>query len=345
MTAEQLPAVPVPRGHGRTAGAEPAPAGGRAGHRTGDRAGGRKRTVTAQRQRAFYMFASPWIAGFVLLTAVPMAYALWLSLTNFDGLSPKWHFIGLANYTELLTDPVTWDSLGRTGLFALTSVPLSIAAGLALAVLVNRPLKARGLFRALLYLPAVIPPVGAGLAFKQLFDKNSGAANGVLDLLHITAVGWLADPYARYVLLMTVLWGAGNIMIISLAGLQDVPRELHEAARIDGASAWRSFRSITVPLLSPVLLFQLVTGVIASVQTVMPLLLAANAAPQGVTSIPQSNYLYMMNVFAQYFAYGRFGYASALLWVLFVLILVATALIFKATSGVVFYNVDPEAQK
>ena len=302
-------------------------------------------SMTARRHRAFYMFTAPWIIGFLLLTIAPMAYALWLSLTTFDGLSPHWRFVGLDNYRELLADPVTWDTLGRAGLFALTSVPLSILAGLGLAVLVNRPLRARGLFRTLLYLPAVVPPVGAGLAFKQLFDQNSGAANGVLDLFGIDALGWLADPYARYVLLMTVLWTAGNVMIISLAGLQDVPRELHEAARVDGAGAWRTFRSITVPLLSPVLLFQTVTGVIASVQTIMPLLLAPDGTTAGVTLVPQSNYLYMMHVFAQYFAIGRYGYASALLWVLFVLILVVTGLIFRFTSGAVFYNVEPEANK
>jgi len=302
-------------------------------------------SITVRRHRAFYMFTAPWIIGFLLLTILPMGFALWLSLTTFDGLSPRWRFIGLANYRELLSDPVTWDVLGRTGLFAVASVPLSILAGLALAVLVNRPVRARGLFRTLLYLPAVVPPVGVGIAFKQLFDTNSGAANGALNLFGIDAIGWLADPYARYVILMTVLWSAGNIMIISLAGLQDIPRELVEAARIDGASAWRTFRSVTVPLLSPVLLFQTVTGVIASVQTIMPLLLSADATTAGVTSIPQSNYMYMMHVFAQYFALGRYGYASALLWVLFVLILIVTGLIFKATSGVVFYNVDPEAKK
>jgi multiple sugar transport system permease protein len=310
------------------------------------RADSRPRTsMTARRHRAFYMFTSPWITGFLLLTITPMAYALWLSFTTFDGISPHWRYIGLGNYRELFSDSVTWQALGRAGLFAVTSVPLSIAAGLGLALLVNRPIKARGLFRTLLYLPAVVPPVGAGIAFKQLFDQNSGAANGVLTFLGFDAVGWLADPYARYVLLMTVLWAAGNIMIISLAGLQDVPRELHEAARIDGASAWRTFRSITVPLLSPVLLFQTVTGMIASVQTIMPLLLAPLGDTSGITTVPQSNYLYMMHVFAQYFALGRYGYASALLWVLFVLILVATGVIFRFTSGVVFYNVDPEAKK
>ncbi|GCB45071.1 carbohydrate ABC transporter permease [Streptomyces sp. NL15-2K] len=307
--------------------------------------GGSRTSMTARRHRAFYMFTSPWIIGFVLLTITPMVYALWLSFTTFDGISPNWKYVGLGNYRELLNDPVTWDALGRAGLFAVTSVPLSIIAGLGLAVLVNRPIKARGLFRTLLYLPAVVPPVGAGLAFKLLFDQNSGATNGVLTLFGFDAIGWLADPYARYVLLMTVLWAAGNVMIISLAGLQDVPKELHEAARIDGASAWRTFRSITVPLLSPVLLFQTVTGMIASVQTIMPLLLAPLGDTSGITTVPQSNYLYMMHVFAQYFALGRYGYASALLWVLFVLILVVTGLIFKFTSGAVFYNVDPEAKK
>ncbi|MEU2280767.1 sugar ABC transporter permease [Streptomyces sp. NPDC013178] len=330
MTVDQMPSVTDRRG--------PAQVAGRARSRP-------RSSMTARRHRAFYMFASPWIAGFVLLTIAPMAYALWLSFTTFDGISPNWRYVGLGNYRELFSDPQTWKALGRTGLFAVTSVPLSIVAGLSLAVLVNRPLRARGLFRTLLYLPAVVPPVGAGLAFKQLFDQNSGAANGVLNLFGIDALGWLADPYARYVLIMTVLWTAGNIMIISLAGLQDIPRELLEAARIDGASAWRSFRSITVPLLSPVLLFQTVTGVIASVQTIMPLLLAPDPTPAGITALPQSNYLYMMHVFAEYFAFGRYGYASALLWVLFVLILVVTGLIFRFTSGVVFYNVDPEAKK
>lgn len=264
MTVDQIPSVTDRRGS--------APAAGPATSRP-------RTSIATRRHRAFYMFASPWIIGFALLTIAPMAYALWLSFTTFDGISPRWHYVGFGNYRELFSDSQTWKSLGRTGLFAITSVPLSIIAGLGLAVLVNRPLKARGLFRTLLYLPAVVPPVGAGIAFKQLFDQNSGAANGVLNLFGIDALGWLADPYARYVLIMTVLWTAGNIMIISLAGLQDIPRELLEAARIDGASAWRSFRSITVPLLSPVLLFQTVTGVIASVQTIMPLLLAPDPTP------------------------------------------------------------------
>ncbi|MEO3752414.1 sugar ABC transporter permease [Streptomyces sp. B6B3] len=291
------------------------------------------------------MFTGPWLLGFVLLTVFPMGYALWMSFTNFDGISPNWHWVGLENYRELWSDPLTRQSLGRTLLFVAVTVPMSIVAGLILAVMVNRPLRGRGLWRTLLYLPAVVPPVGAALTFKLVFDKNAGAANGVLDVFGVNAVSWLTDPYARYVIMMTVLWGAGNVMIISLAGLQDIPRDLQEAARIDGATAWRSFRSVTLPLLSPVILFQTITGVIGALQTFMPLLLAANSTPAGATSVPGDNYMYMINVFAQYFAYGRFGYASALLWVLFAVIVAVTALIFKLTAGAVFYNVDPEAKK
>jgi multiple sugar transport system permease protein len=333
MTVDLIRSAPAGR-HVRVARAGSPPARSR-----------RQVTATQRRHRAFYMFTAPWLAGFVLLTVFPMGYALWLSFTNFDGISPHWRWIGLENYQELLADPVTRQSLNRTLLFVLVTVPMTIVAGLALAVMVNRPLKARGLFRTLLYLPAVVPPVGAALTFKLFFDRNTGAANGVLDVFGMNAVGWLTDPYARYVIVIVVLWGVGNTMIISLAGLQDMPRELHEAARIDGASAWRSFRSVTLPLLSPVILFQGITGVIAALQTFLPLLLAADSTPAGATSVPQDNYMYMINVFAQYFAHGRFGYASALLWVLFAVIVVVTALIFKLTAGAVFYNVDPEAKK
>jgi multiple sugar transport system permease protein len=179
----------------------------------------------------------------------------------------------------------------------------------------------------------------------MLFDRDAGAANGVLGFAGLDPVTWLADPYARYVLFMLTIWGCGNAMIISLAGLQDMPKELHEAARIDGANAWQVFRRITLPLLSPVIFFQVITGVIAALQSIMPLLLAANPSTAGITSVPQGDYLYMINVFAQYFAYGRFGYASALLWVLFAVILVITAVIFKLSSGAVFYNFEPETKK
>jgi multiple sugar transport system permease protein len=318
---------------------------GRLSRETVGRSTGRRSARARQQSRAFYLCIAPWLVGFLGLTVFPLGYALWLSMTNSDGLSPHWKFIGLANYKELLSDPVTLQSLARTGVFVAAVVPMTIIAGLALAVLVNRPVRARGVFRTLIYLPAVFPPVGTAMTFKMLFDHDTGAANGFLNLFGVQPLSWLIDPYARYVLIMLTLWGCGNAMIISLAGLQDVPRELHEAARIDGASSWQVFRRITVPLLSPVLFFQVVTGVIAALQSFMPLLLAADSSTAGITTVPQGDYLYMVHVFAQYFAYNRFGYASALLWVLFAVIIAVTALIFKLSSGAVFYNFEPETRK
>ena len=303
------------------------------------RAGASQQTRKA---RAFYGFVAPWAVGFTLLTVFPLGYAFWLSLTDAQAITPRWHFVGLANYAELFSDSTTLASLAKTGLFTVITVPLGIIAGLTLAVMVNRPIKMRGLFRTLLYLPAVVPPVGAALTFKLIFDRDAGAANGILGIFDANPVTWITDPYARYVMIMLTLWGVGGSMIISLAGLQDIPKELHEAARVDGASAWKAFRHVTLPLLSPVLFFQVVTGVIGSLQTFAPLLLAPNGTTSGVTAVPQSNYFYMINVLAQYFAYGRFGYASALLWVLFAVIMIVTGIIFKVSGRMVFYSAEPD---
>lgn len=300
-----------------------------------------------RRAGTFYLFIAPWLAGVVALTLFPLGYALWLSMTNSDGLSPNSRFIGLRNYQEIFSDDQTLQTLARTGLFTAVTVPATIVGGLVLALLVNRPVPGRALFRTLLYLPAVVPPVAASLTFKLIFDRDAGAANALLETIGVKPIAWLTDPYARYVLVMLVLWGCGNCMIISLAGLQDVPRELHEAVRVDGANSWQAFRHITIPMISPVLFFQVVTGVIAALQMfVPPVLLAPTVGATGdVKSIPQGNYLYMVHVYAQYFNSGRFGYASALLWVLFLIILAVTGLIFKAGARTVFYGTDPKEGK
>lgn len=302
----------------------------------------RRASLRVRRARAFYVFTGPWLLGFLAMTVFPLGYALWLSFTNSDGLSGNARFVGLDNYREVFSDPETMASLGRTGVFTAITVPLTIVAGLLLAVLVNQPIRAKGLFRTLLYLPAVVPPVGAALTFKLIFDRDSGAVNGFLDVLHVDGVSWLVDPYARWVLIVLTMWAVGNGMIISLAGLQDIPKELNEAARVDGASPWQSFTRITLPLLSPVIFFQVVTGIIAALQSFAPLLIALDPSPSGVTSVPESNYFYMINVLAQYFANGRYGYASAMLWVLFAMIMAVTFLLFRLSKGTVFYSVEPE---
>jgi multiple sugar transport system permease protein len=293
--------------------------------------------------RTFYLFVSPWLVSFLALTLLPLLYALVVSLTDFDGISPRWHWIGLANYAELLQNADTWFSLSRTLLYTLITVPLSVAGGLGLAVLLNQRLKAVGFFRTVFYLPSVVPVVASAIMWKLMFDRDAGAINAIIERLGIPIVTWLVDPMVFYALIIMVLWGLGGGMIISLAGLQGIPGELQEAAVVDGANSWQTFWRITLPLLSPILFFQVITGVIYALQTlIQPLLLAqsSQSASSTIAAVPRSNYLYMVNVFQQFFYNQRFGYGSAMLWVLFVIILAITLLVFRSSTFWVYYEVD-----
>lgn len=289
----------------------------------------------------FYLFVAPWVLGFAALTLIPLAYALLVSLTNFDGISPHWQWVGLANYAELLHDPTVWYSLGRTLLFMVIVVPLSVAGGLGLAILLNERVKAVGVFRTIFYVPSIVPVVASALMWKLLFDRDLGAINAILERFSIPVVTWLIDPTAFYALILVMLWGLGGGMVISLAGLQGISNELLEAATVDGANRWQLFRRITLPLLSPVLFFQVITGIITALQVfVQPMLLSESGGIIGISNVPRSNLLYVVNVYQQFLTFGRFGYGSALLWVLFLVILVITLLVFRTGSFWVYYEVD-----
>jgi multiple sugar transport system permease protein len=312
----------------------------------------RRRGWTRYRGWTFYLFASPWILGFVLLTTIPMIYALLLSFTNFDGLSGNWHWVGWNNYRLILQDPDVLYSLGQTFFYALITVPLSLAAGLGLALLLNQRVRAGGVFRTIFYVPSIIPIAATALMFKFLFDRDTGMINTVLDLFHVQAVSWLLDPTAFLVLVILALWGLGGGMVIFLAGLQSIPQELLEAASIDGANAWQRFRSITLPALSPVILFQLVISIIYALQTlVQPLLLApsvSTGAGGGFTDpshVQHGDYLYMVHVYAQFFTFQSYGYGAALLWILFAIVLLFTLLILRTSSFWVYYEVDQRQRK
>lgn len=303
----------------------------------------RSRRWSRYSSRVFYLFISPWMTGFLGLTVLPLLYALYISFTDFDGVSSRWHWVGLANYIELFHDTDALFSLSRTVLYTAITVPLSVAGGLGLALLVNRRLRGVGIFRTLFYLPSVVPVVASAIMWKLIFDRDAGALNALLEPFGIQAITWLVDPTVFYALIILVLWGMGGGMVISLAGLQGIPAELMESARVDGASSWQTFRKIVLPLLSPVLFFQVITGVIYSLQTfVQPLLLAPGNGAVGVASVAPSNHLFMIDVYEQFLYNQRFGYGSAMLWVFFVLILAITLLVFRSSTFWVYYEVDRE---
>ncbi len=296
--------------------------------------------------RTFYLFVSPWVLGFVLLTVVPLGYAFAISLTNFNGVSERWRWVGLRNYSELMSDTDAIASLVRTLAFTALAVPLSVAGGLALAVLLNRRLKAVGLFRTIFFLPSVVPVVAMAIMWKLIFNRDAGILNAILEKINIGPIAWLVDPHAFYALIILTLWGLGGGMVIMLAALQGVPTELEEAAVVDGASRWHVFRHVTVPMISPVIFFQVVTGIIGSLQIIIqPLLLAQTNQVGRVAEVPESTHLFMVQVYQEFFSGNRYGYGSAMLWVFFVVILAITLIVQRSSRLWVHYEVDSETER
>lgn len=298
--------------------------------------------------RWFYLFISPWLLGFVCLSLFPLLFALAISFTNYDGLNlGSLKFLGLGNYARALQDRNAIFALQRTGAFTLISVPLNLLSSFAIALMLTRErLPGRGVFRTLFYLPSVIPIVATVWIWRLMMDGNFGLLNGLLSMIRPgTAVAWLVD-YPTMVLVAMALWiNTGGAMIIFMAGLQGVPKELEEAALIDGANLFQMFRAITLPLVTPVVFYQLILGIIFSLQILIePILLTGIGSGNGLMSTipPRPNYMYMVHVYNQIFSNQRFGYGAALLWLLFLLTLALTLIMFRTSRYWVYYEVEQE---
>jgi multiple sugar transport system permease protein len=294
-------------------------------------------SVRARDTLAGYGFIMPVILGLILFTALPMILSLYYSFTRYDILSsPK--FVGTSNYRTLLTSPTFLNSLKVTALYAVISVPLTMALGLAIAVLLNQRVPGMRVFRTLIYLPAVIPAVAAAELWKQMYSPSSyGVINTIL--LHIGVISkpfpFLSHPQTALASIILIsLWGAGGGMIIWLAGLQSVPQQLYEAATVDGANAWWKFWRITLPMLTPTILFNLVLGIIAALQIFVTAFVigGTDGAPLGALDFVT------VFIYRHGFTYFEMGYASAAAWVLFVIILVIVLGLFRFSRSRVIYE-------
>ncbi|MFI5270338.1 MAG: carbohydrate ABC transporter permease, partial [Chloroflexota bacterium] len=217
--------------------------------------------------RAFYLFAAPWVLGLLIWTLGPMIASLYLSFTSYDLFtSPQW--VGLQNYSDLITADGTFRSaLANTFYFVAIGLPVNLVLSLATALLLNERLRGILFFRALYSVPSLVPSVASGVLWISLFDPQYGIIDGLLRALHLPTVDWLTDPaWIKPAIIIILLWGVGNGMIIYLAGLQNVPEQLYESAKIDGAGAFGRFRHVTLPLLTPTILFQVVIGLIGFFQ-------------------------------------------------------------------------------
>lgn len=291
--------------------------------------------MSRKEQRAGFLFASPWLLGTVLFVAGPILASVLLSFTNWNLISsPRW--VGLENYRDMLEDHNFWQSIRVTLFYTAFAVPLYLVAGLALAILLNQRARGMYLFRTILFLPAVLSGVAVAALWVSLLNPDLGVVNQVLRAIGIDdPPRWLVSPrWAVPAMVLMGLWGVGGSAIIYLAGLQNIPPSLYSAARIDGAGPWQTFRHITLPLLTPTLLFTLLIGLIEAFQ-VFDIAFVLGGSRGGTRG---SLLFYVLNIWNEGFRNGRFGYASALAWVLVIAAAVVIVLIFVTSNRWVYYE-------
>ncbi|MBP0457109.1 carbohydrate ABC transporter permease [Streptomyces montanisoli] len=294
---------------------------------------GRRRRRREQQWPA-YVFLSPWMIGAVVLTLAPMAVSLYLSFTDYNLFDPP-HWIGLRNYTEMLTDdPRYWRSVGTTMLYVVIAVPLKLGVALGAAMLLKNLGRGRAFYRSAFYAPSLLgASMSIALVWKALFN-DGGSVSGLLGAVGIHAGGWVGNPHlAVYVVVLLTVWQFGAPMVIFLAGLQQISPDLYEAASLDGAGRWRQFVSVTVPMLSPVVFFNLVLETIQSFQVFTP----AFVITGGKGGPADSTNFYTLYLYERGFTASHMGYASAMAWLLLIAIALVTLILFRTSRSWVFY--------
>lgn len=283
-------------------------------------------------RKMFYFFISPWLIGFILLTLGPMVYSLYLSFLDWDFLTTP-DFIFMDNYVEIFTgENVFYKSLLNTFIWA-AFLPLGMSISLMIALLLNQKIRGVKLFRAIFYVPVIIPMVANSLLWLWLFNPEVGIINGMLEFLHLPTSDWLlSETMVIPSLVIMSLWQVGGGVVIFLAALQGVSKELYEAADIDGANDRHKFFKITIPIISPAIFFQLITGLIGALQVFTQAYIMTNGGPQNRTLF------IMLYIYREAFENFNIGYASALSWVLFIIISIFSVILFKTVGRKVYYG-------
>ena len=298
-------------------------------------------TATPQRSRislrrreaiSGYLFILPAVLGFFLWTAGPMVFSAWISFHEWDLLrDPEW--TGLGNYRRMIDDPLFWKSLRVTFAFVFIFVPVFQLLSFAISLLLNASARGISFFRTAYYLPTIVPIVASSVLWSWVFNSEFGLLNSVLRRFGFSKILWLQDPdYALFSIIVMSLWTFGGTMVIYLAGLQGIPQHLYEAAAIDGAGPWRKLRDVTVPMMSPVIFFNLVLGFINALQTFTQAFIITDGGPQN------STLFFALYLYRKAFRDFAMGYAAALAWVLFGIVLLFSLLLFRSFGRMVYYE-------
>jgi len=296
-----------------------------------------RNSLASEQNRTAYLFLTPWLIGFFCLTLGPMIASLYFSLTKYNLLNPP-SWIGLGNYVKILSDDETFrNSLFLTFKYVLFSVPLKLIFALIVAMILNKGLRGLGIYRTVYYLPSLLGgSIAIAIVWRQIF-AGDGVVNDFLGWFGIKGPSWISHPdYIIYTIIMLTIWQFGSAMVIFLAGLKQVPTELYEASSIDGAGKTRQFFKITLPLLTPVIFFNLVMGIINSFQAFTP----AFVIGDGRGGPLDATMFYTLYLYLKGFSFFDMGYASALAWIMLLIIGFLTAIVFTTQKYWVFYGDD-----
>ena len=298
----------------------------------------RRRLGSVMKRRSLFLgllFISPWLIGLLLLTLYPLASSFYYSLTRYDLLKPP-NFVGLRNYVQIFSEDPHFGSVAyNTAYYVGLGAPLGVASAFLMAILLNTDIRGRSLFRAIFFFPAIVPAIVTAMVWAFLLNVQYGAINATLRGLGVPVIPFLSSPdFAKPSLILIGLWAQGNAIVIFLATLQDVPRSLYEAATVDGAGGWHKFRHITIPMCTPVILFNLIMGFIGGFQNFTLPWLLTGGGPNQATEF------YSLFLYRNAFTYLRMGKASALAWILFVVIVAFTVALWKSSGRWVYYAAE-----
>jgi multiple sugar transport system permease protein len=294
----------------------------------------RTRVLTNSRREALagFLFILPWVAGFLAFVLGPILASFYFSLTDYQLVKPP-TYVGPDNYERLLDDDLFWQALKVTSIYVAVGTPLSLVLSFATAILMNQRLHYLGFWRTVFYLPNLVPVVAGSMLWLWIFNPQFGLLNSLLRLVGIDGPLWLGSTdWALPSLILMSLWGIGGPMLVYLAGLQGIPSELYDAVSVDGGGAWARFWAVTLPMMTPVIFYNLILGMIAGFQAFAAPFIMTGGGPRYATLF------YVLYIYENAFRYFRMGYASALAWVLFLIILVVTVVLFRWSSFWVYYE-------
>jgi len=289
-------------------------------------------SIATRNQIMGLLFISPWLIGLLAFTAYPVLASLYYSFTLYDIINPA-QFIGLQNYIFMFTqDPTFPITVFNTMYLVIIGVPCGLVVSFLLANLLNNSVKGRPFFRTIFFLPSIVPVIATAMVWLWIYNPNYGIINATLAAIGLQVVPWLSSPdLAKFSIIIIGVWGQGAAIVIFLAALQDVPRELYDAAKVDGAGAFRRFKDVTIPLCTPSVLFVLITGLIGAFQEFSLAWILTRGGPM------QSTTFYAVYLYQSAFQFFKMGYASALAWVLFLIIVTFTAITFRTSARWVYY--------